>query len=161
MISSVVFIDYYLCEFFQINWLVFEMSKLFHAYSDAKGSLFRLWHRLWHVMLDVILIIYLVVIFVAWLFSNIWEFLMRHWKNHVLFPSYKSIVLWYSLLMLYLGWLGTSRKSHITGTPKYIFCGTLVVRHIIFTIKIRIWWRTCSCTTELRYSVVHLRRCAT
>ena len=29
-------------------------SKMFHIYSDANGSLFRLWHRLWLVMLDVI-----------------------------------------------------------------------------------------------------------
>ena len=74
---------------------------MFHAYSDAKGSLSRLWHRLWHVMLDAILIICLVVIVVAWLVSNSWECLMCHWKNHVLFPSYKSIILWYSSLMLY------------------------------------------------------------
>ena len=40
-------------------------SKMFHIYSDANGSLFRLWHRLWHVMLDVILITCLVVIAVA------------------------------------------------------------------------------------------------
>ncbi len=52
-------------------------------------------------MLDVILIICLVVIVVAWLVSNSWECLMCHWKNHVLFPSYKSIILWYSPLMLY------------------------------------------------------------
>jgi hypothetical protein len=43
MISSLVFIDYYLWELFQINWLVLEKSKIFHAYSGAKGSLFRLW----------------------------------------------------------------------------------------------------------------------
>jgi hypothetical protein len=28
------------------------------------------------------------------------------WKNHALFLSYRSIILWYSPLMLYLGWLG-------------------------------------------------------
>jgi hypothetical protein len=37
---------------------------MFHAYSGAKGSLFRLWLRLLHVMLDIILIICLVVIVV-------------------------------------------------------------------------------------------------
>jgi hypothetical protein len=44
---------------------VLEKSKMFHAYSGAKGSLFRLWLRILHVMLDIILIICLVVIFVA------------------------------------------------------------------------------------------------
>ena len=52
-------------------------------------------------MLDVISIICLVVIVVSWLVSNSWECLMCHLKNHVLFPSYKSIILWYSPLMLY------------------------------------------------------------
>jgi hypothetical protein len=28
------------------------------------------------------------------------------WKNHALFLSHRSIILWYSPLMLYLGWLG-------------------------------------------------------
>jgi hypothetical protein len=46
MIISLVFIDYYLWELFQISWLVLEKSKIFHAYSGAKGSLFRLWLRL-------------------------------------------------------------------------------------------------------------------
>jgi hypothetical protein len=67
MIGSLVFIDYYLWELFQINSLVLEKSKIFHAYSGAKGSLFRPWLRLYHVMLDIILIICLVVIVVAWL----------------------------------------------------------------------------------------------
>ena len=31
-----------------------EKIKIFHAYSGAIESLFRLWVRLWHVMLDVI-----------------------------------------------------------------------------------------------------------
>ena len=65
MISSLIFIDYYLWELFQISWLVLETSKTFHIYSDAKGSLFGLRHRLWHVMLDVIFIIFLVDIVVA------------------------------------------------------------------------------------------------
>jgi hypothetical protein len=42
-----------------------EKSKIFHAYSGAKGSSFRLWLRLQHVMLDIILIICLVVIVVV------------------------------------------------------------------------------------------------
>jgi hypothetical protein len=44
---------------------VLEKSKMFHAYSGTKGSLFRLLLRLQHVMLDIILIICLVVIVVA------------------------------------------------------------------------------------------------
>jgi hypothetical protein len=48
----------------------------------------------------------LVVIVVAWLVSNNWECLMCLWKNHALFLSYRSVILWYSSLMLYLGWLG-------------------------------------------------------
>jgi hypothetical protein len=44
---------------------VLEKSKMFHAYSGAKGSLLRPWLRLQHVMLDIILIICLVVIVVA------------------------------------------------------------------------------------------------
>ena len=95
MISSLVHIYCYLRELFQINWLVLETSKMFHAYSDAKRSL----SRLWHAMLDVILVIFLVVIVVSWLASNSWECLMCHWNYHVLFPSYK--IFWYSLLMLY------------------------------------------------------------
>ena len=36
------------------NKLVGVGSKeKFRVYSDANGSLFRLWHRLWHVMLDI------------------------------------------------------------------------------------------------------------
>ena len=96
--SSLIFIDYYLWELFRISWLVLETSKMFHVYSDAKGSLFRLWHWLWLVMLDVIFIICLIVIVVAWLVSNSWECLMCHWKNHVLFLFYKAyycgILLW-------------------------------------------------------------------
>ena len=96
--SSLIFIDYYLWELFQISWLVLETSKIFHVYSDAKGSLFRLWHWLWHVMLDVIFIICLIVIVVAWLVSNSWECFMCHWKNHVLFSFCKAyycgILLW-------------------------------------------------------------------
>jgi hypothetical protein len=79
---------------------------MFHAYIGAKGSLFWLLLRLYHVMLDIILIICLVVIFVAWLVSYNCECLMCLWKNHALFLSYRSnILLWYSPLMLYLGWL--------------------------------------------------------
>jgi hypothetical protein len=49
-----------------------------------------------------------------WLVSNDWECLMCHWKNHALFLSYRSIILWYSSLMLYLGWLGTCLHHVIT-----------------------------------------------
>jgi hypothetical protein len=91
---------------FQKGWLVLEKRKKFHAYSGTNGSLFRLWLRLLHVMLDVIFIICLVVFVVAWLASNNWDCLMCLWKNHALFLLYGSILLWYSPLMLYLGWLG-------------------------------------------------------
>jgi hypothetical protein len=43
---------------------------------------------------------------VAWLVSNDWDCLMCLWKNHALFLLYGSILLWFSPLMLYLGWLG-------------------------------------------------------
>jgi hypothetical protein len=46
MNSSLLFIDFYLWELFQISWLVLEKSKILHAYSGAKGSLFRPWLRL-------------------------------------------------------------------------------------------------------------------
>jgi hypothetical protein len=57
-------------------------------------------------MLDVILIICLVVFAIAWLVSIDWDCLMCLWKNHALFLLYGSILLWFSPLMLYLGWLG-------------------------------------------------------
>jgi hypothetical protein len=81
-------------------------EKKFHAYSGTNGRLFRLWLRLLHVMFDVILIVCLVVFPVAWLVSNDWDCLMCLWKNHALFLLYGSILLWFSSLMLYLGWLG-------------------------------------------------------
>jgi hypothetical protein len=65
-------------------------------------------------MLDINLIICLVVIVVAWLVSNDWECLMSHWKNHALFLPYKSIILWYSPLMLYVGWLGACLHHDMT-----------------------------------------------
>jgi hypothetical protein len=65
-------------------------------------------------MLDIILIICLVVIVVAWLVSNDWECLMCHWKNHALFLSCRSIILWYSPLLLYLGWLGACSHHVMT-----------------------------------------------
>jgi hypothetical protein len=91
---------------FQKGWLVLEKTKKFHDYSGTNGSLFRLWLRLLHVMLDVILIISLIFFVVAWLVSNDWDCLMCLWKNNALFLLYGSILLWYSPLMLYLGWLG-------------------------------------------------------
>jgi hypothetical protein len=105
VLRPLVFVAFHLWELFQKGWLVLEMSKLFHAYSGAKGSLFRLLLRLYHVMLDIILIICLVVIVVAWIVSNNWECLMCLLKNHALFLSYRSIILWYSPLMLYLCWV--------------------------------------------------------
>jgi hypothetical protein len=82
-------------------------------------------------MLDIILIICSVVIIVAWLVSNNWECLMCLWKNHAFFLSYRSIILWYSPLMLYLGWLGAClhhvwlRTSHIK--PLWSFGFWLVI----------------------------------
>jgi hypothetical protein len=90
----------------QKGWLVLEKRKKIPAYSGTNGSLFRLWLRLLHVMLDVILIICLVVFAIEWLVSNYWDCLMCLWKNHALFLLYGSILLWFSPLMLYLGWLG-------------------------------------------------------
>jgi hypothetical protein len=43
---------------------------------------------------------------IAWLVSNDWDFLICLWKNHMLFLLYGSMLLWFSPLMLYLGWLG-------------------------------------------------------
>ena len=102
--SSLIFIDYYLWELFQISWLVLETSKMSHVYSDTNGSLFRLRHRLWHVMLDVILITCLVVITVAWLVLNNWECLMCH--EIIMFVSIKYKIVVFSFDAL-LGWLGT------------------------------------------------------
>ena len=42
MISSLALNEYLLWELFQISLLVLGQSKIFHAYSGAKGSLFRL-----------------------------------------------------------------------------------------------------------------------
>jgi hypothetical protein len=91
----------------QKGWMMLEKRKKFHDYSGTNGSLFRMWLRLLHVMLDVILIVWLVVFVVAWLVSNDWDWLMCLWKSHVLFLLHGSILLWFSPLMLYLGWLGT------------------------------------------------------
>jgi hypothetical protein len=81
-------------------------DKKMHAYSGTNGSLFRLRLRLLHVMLDVVLIVCLVVFAVAWLVSNDWDCLMSLWKNPALFLLYGSMLLRFSPLMLYLGWLG-------------------------------------------------------
>jgi hypothetical protein len=49
----------------------------------------------------------------------------------------------------------TSRENLFCGAPKYAFCGAWVVLHRIFTTKISILWRTSTCATEIRNSVVH------
>jgi hypothetical protein len=67
--------------------------------------LFRLRLRLLHAMLDVVLIVCLVIFAVEWLVSNDWDFLMSIWKNHALF-YYVEAFIWFSPLMIYLGWLG-------------------------------------------------------
>jgi hypothetical protein len=94
-------------ELIQKGWMVLKKRKMFHDYSGTNGSLFRLWLRLLHVMLDIILIVCLVVFYVAWLVLNDWDCLMCLWQNYALFSLYGSILLWFSPLMLYLGWLGT------------------------------------------------------
>ena len=102
MISSLVFDDYLLWELFQISLLVLEKSRIFHAYSGAKGSLFWLWLRLWHVMIDVILIVCLVIYDVSWLVSNSWECLMCHWnKSWVVFIILKHSIVVFSFDALF------------------------------------------------------------
>jgi hypothetical protein len=91
---------------FKKVWMCWKREKKFMPKVVQKGSLFRLRLRLLHAMLDVVLIVYLVVFAVAWLVSNDWDCLMSLWKNHALFLLYRSILLWFSPLMLYLGWLG-------------------------------------------------------
>ena len=75
MFSSLYFVENYLWELFQ-NKLI-GVGDEFYIYSDANGSLFRLWHVPWLVMLGVILHA-LVIIVLAWLVSNSWECLMCH-----------------------------------------------------------------------------------
>ena len=99
MISSLIFINFYLCKLFQISWLVLDTSKMFHINSDANGSLFRLWLILWHVMLDIILITCLVVIAVAWLVLNIWECIMCH--ERIMFVSIKHKIVVFSFDALF------------------------------------------------------------
>ena len=53
MFSSLYFVEIYLWELFQ-NKLI-GVGDEFYIYSDANGSLFRLWHVPWLVMLGVIL----------------------------------------------------------------------------------------------------------
>jgi hypothetical protein len=103
-----VYVGFHQKSCFEKVWMLLEKRKKVHANSGTNGSLFRLWLRLLHVMLDVILIVCLVVFAVAWIVSNDWDCLMSLWKNHVLFLLYGSILLWFSPLMLYLGWLGAS-----------------------------------------------------
>ena len=103
MFSSLIFTKYHLWELFKKGWLEVDKSKIFHAYSDAMGSLFRLWLRLWHVMLDVIFILCLVVIDVAWLVSNNWECLMCHWKKSCVVFIIPKHNLWYSPLNVSFG----------------------------------------------------------
>jgi hypothetical protein len=67
--------------------------------------LFRLRLRLLHTMLDVVLIVCLVIFSVAWLVSNDWDCLMSLWTNYALFYFVEAFM-WFSPLMLYLGWLG-------------------------------------------------------
>jgi hypothetical protein len=57
--------------------------------------------------------------------------------------------------------IATSRENLICGAPVFIFCGAWVVRHRIFATEIRILWRTSTCATEIRHSVVHHFICAT
>jgi hypothetical protein len=43
---------------------------------------------------------------------------MCHWKNHALFLSYRSIIFWYSPLMLYLAWHGACLHHVMTITSR-------------------------------------------
>jgi hypothetical protein len=104
---SLVYVGFHQKSYLKKVWMVLEKKKKFHAYSGTNGSLFRLRLRLLHVMLDAILIVWLVVFSVEWLVSNDWDCLMSLWKNHALFLLYGSMLLWFSPLMQYLGWLGT------------------------------------------------------
>jgi hypothetical protein len=101
-----IYVGFHQKSCFKKVWMVLKKRKKFHAYSGTNGSMFRLWLRLLHVMLDIILIVCLVIFAVAWLISNDWDCLMCLWKNHALFLFYGSILLWFSPLMLYMGWLG-------------------------------------------------------
>jgi hypothetical protein len=113
--------------FKKVDWC-WKREKKFHAYSGTNGSLFRLWLRLLHVMLDVILIVCLVVFAVPWLVSNDWDCLMCLWNNHALFLLYRSIILWFSPLMLYLGWLGAiSLYDHLVFDLWYHFMLWLIM----------------------------------
>jgi hypothetical protein len=101
-----VYVGFHQKCFLKKVWMVLEKRKSFYANSVTNGSMFTLWLRLLHVMLDVVLIVCLVVFFVAWLVSNDWDRSISLWKNHALFLLYGSMLLWYSPLMLYFGWLG-------------------------------------------------------
>jgi hypothetical protein len=57
-------------------------------------------------MLDVMLIVCLVIFVVAWLVSNDWDCLMSLWKKIMHYSYYVEAFIWFSHLMLYLGWLG-------------------------------------------------------
>jgi hypothetical protein len=87
-------------------WMVLEKRKSFMQKSGTKMSLFRLRLRLLHAMLDIVLIVCLVIFAVAWLVSNDWDCLMSLWKIMRCF-YYLEALIWFSPLMLYLGWLGT------------------------------------------------------
>jgi hypothetical protein len=101
-----VYVGFHQKSCFKKVWMVLEKRKKFYAKSGTNGSLFRLWLGLLHIMLDLVLIVGLVVFVVAWHFSNDWDCLMSFWKNHAIFLLYGSMLLWFSPLMLYLGWLG-------------------------------------------------------
>jgi hypothetical protein len=91
---------------FKKVWMVLEKRKSFMQKSGTKRSLFRLRLRFFHAMLDVILIVCLVIFAVAWLVSNKWDYLMSLWKKIMRCFYYVEAFIWFSPLMLYLGWLG-------------------------------------------------------
>jgi hypothetical protein len=94
-------------SYFKKVWMVLEKRKSFIQKSGTKRRLFRLRLRLLHVMLDCILIVCLVIFVVAWLVSNDWDCLMSLWKKIMRCFYYMEVFIWFSPLMLYLGWLGT------------------------------------------------------
>jgi hypothetical protein len=97
--------------------MVLEKRKSFMQKSGTKRSLFRLRHRLLHALRDVVLIVCLVIFAIAWLVSNDWDCLMSLKKIMRCF-YYVEAFIWFSPLMLYLGWLGACLQ-HVWLLPSH------------------------------------------
>jgi hypothetical protein len=63
--GPLVYVGIHQKNYFKKVRMVLEKRKKFHAKSDTKRSLFRLWLRLFHAILDVVLIVCLVIFSVA------------------------------------------------------------------------------------------------